>query len=264
VKRCARQAGKKIETQELDMPEAVFNTPAENEEEKHVSQKVQPAPVQEHGNEGGDKKAPKRQVGESVACDVPGWNDSKEENQPVDVPAIRKFNEEDPYVRDNDCEGNEPEAPAPDVVGEGDGHHKGAILHGEALTSYGKSMTKGTGLCQNGRRAARTARQAKFQKFNFASPRPVSLVENKDVTRSGKANLAYGVDPIRTGCVNDCITVELVTPVFEFAFCCEDHLLAPREFHSCPGRVVLPLNSVLTCRKRRPVNNGIVGKRYSS
>ena len=121
------------------MPKAVFHTPTEHEEEEHVSQQVQPSPVQEHGSEDGDEKPCDRQVGEPVPCDISRRDNSKDKNQSVNTWAARKFKEEDPYIRDDDGERNKPEAPPPDVVGEGEGDHRPTILHGEGRSAHGKS-----------------------------------------------------------------------------------------------------------------------------
>jgi hypothetical protein len=123
------------------MPKAVFHTPPEDEEEEHIPEQVQPSPVQEHGNEDGNKKACHGQVRESVAGDISRRDNSKEENQPVDVAALRKFEEEDPHIRDDEGDSHKPEASPPDVVGEGKGDHKPTILHGEGSGTHGKSRS---------------------------------------------------------------------------------------------------------------------------
>jgi hypothetical protein len=121
------------------MPKAVFHTPPEHEEEEHVSQEVQPSSMQEHGNEDRGKKSCDCQVCEPIACDISRRDDSKDKNQSVNIWAVRKFKEEDPYIRDDDGESNKPEAPPPDVVGEGERNHRPTILHGEGRSAHGKS-----------------------------------------------------------------------------------------------------------------------------
>jgi len=119
------------------MTKAVFHTPPEDKEEEHVPEEMEPSPVQEHGNEDRGKKACDCQVCKSIVCDISRRNDPKEEHQPVDVAALREFKEEDPYIGDDDGESNKPEAPPPDVVGEG--NHRPTILHGEGHSAHGKS-----------------------------------------------------------------------------------------------------------------------------
>jgi hypothetical protein len=46
-------------------------------------------------------------------------DDSKDKNQSVNIWTVRKFKEEDPYIRDDDGKSDKPEAPPPDVVAEG-------------------------------------------------------------------------------------------------------------------------------------------------
>src|SRR5208337_4092694 len=141
------------------MPKAIFHTPTEHEEEEHVSQQVQPSPVQEHGSEDGDEKPGDRQVCEPVPCDISRRDDSKDKNQSVNTWAARKFKEKDPYIRDDDGERNKPEAPPPDVVGEGEGDHKPTILHGEGPATHWKSRSGQEYFsCQISWRAVKAAR----------------------------------------------------------------------------------------------------------
>ena len=88
------------------MPKAVFHTPPKDEEEEHVAEEVQPSAVQEHGNENRKKKAIQGQVGKSVAGDISRRDDSKDENQPVDIAALRKFKEEGPHIHGDEDQRN--------------------------------------------------------------------------------------------------------------------------------------------------------------
>jgi hypothetical protein len=72
---------------------------------------------------------------------MPWRDDPKDENQSVNIWALRKFKEEDPYIRDDDGKSNEPETPPPDVVGEREGDHKPTILHEEGPGTHGKSRS---------------------------------------------------------------------------------------------------------------------------
>jgi hypothetical protein len=121
------------------MPKAVFHTPPEHEEEEHVSQEVQPSPVQEHGNEDGDEEPCGWQVCEPIARDISRRDDSKDKYQAVNIWAVRKFKEEDPYIRDDDDQSNKPEAPPPDVVGGGGGSIDPLFYMGKLLATTGKA-----------------------------------------------------------------------------------------------------------------------------
>jgi len=74
---------------------------------------------------------------------APAKDDSKDKNQSVNIWAVRRFKEEDPYIRDDDDQSNKPEAPPPDVVGEGEGYHKPTILHGEGPGTHEKCRCGG-------------------------------------------------------------------------------------------------------------------------
>ena len=96
--------------------------------------------MQEHGNKDGNEKPFDGQVCEPIVCDISRRDDSKDKYQAVNIWAVRKFNEEDPYIRDDDGESNKPEAPPPDVVGKWEGYHKPTILHGEGPDTHGKKQ----------------------------------------------------------------------------------------------------------------------------
>jgi hypothetical protein len=80
--------------------------------------------VQEHRHEDGNEKAIQVQVLKSMKTDVSRRDNSIEENQPVNAPALSQFKQEDAHVDDDERKGNGPEVPPPDVVGEGEGNHR--------------------------------------------------------------------------------------------------------------------------------------------
>jgi Flp pilus assembly protein TadD len=59
-----------------------------------------------------------------------------------DAAALRKFKEEDPYIRNDDGERNKPEAPPLDLIGEGEGFDKPTILRGGGPSTHGKSSSR--------------------------------------------------------------------------------------------------------------------------
>ena len=190
------------------MPKAVFHAPPEDEEEEHVPEEVQPSPMEEHGNKDGDEKSCDGQVSEPVPGEISRRDDSKEENQPVDVAALCKFKEEDPNIRDDDGESNKPEAPPPDVVGEGKGYHKPIILHGEGHSTHGKSESGQKRFrCQKRWRTGDAARHVGFQILSRNSQCAVLLIEKQDFVRVSEVNLNEGHGPVRSGVVNNRIAV---------------------------------------------------------
>jgi hypothetical protein len=138
---CACEAGEEVKKQELEVAKAVFHAAPEDKKEKHVPEEMKPPSVQKHGDEDGNEKAAQGQVLEPMKTDVSRRDNSIEENQAVDAPALRQFEQEDQYVRDDERKSDGPEAPPPVVVGEGEGNHKKSSSNGKRQMANGKFKT---------------------------------------------------------------------------------------------------------------------------
>ncbi len=116
------------------MPEAVLNTAPEHKQKKHISQDVQPSPVQEHGDKNGSHREPE---GERVdrGRGVAGRNEPVNPYKVVQVRAQTKLIKKGPKVQNDQKQGDGPEGAAPNVVGQGNRNHVVSFYRGDGVVA---------------------------------------------------------------------------------------------------------------------------------
>lgn len=132
------QAGKKVYDQEFRMPETVFDAAAENKQEEHVSQQMEPAAMQEQGGKKGNQGACQGCVVEVVGRGIPSGDHTESHNHPIEGWSLGQFQQEDPHIGDNQQQGDEPKGLPPDMVMQGNRNHAAKILPCEGADDPGK------------------------------------------------------------------------------------------------------------------------------